>query len=607
MSRSVRLAVTGTSLALMLALGSSATAQDLTVIETMDYSGTLGGKEGGAGWRGPWMGVSFDSLVSWWPLDLNARDAGPLGADGILTDGVFTLETPAGSVWSTHSLTFTTSPRTLFDLSAHTASIGSLLRGSLSAWVKTTTTGPIMVIFGAANSGNGDNLQLMVQGGVLKYEVRSGVPTGPNLDTNVNIADGLWHHVAVTVDDTMFARVYVDGAVKASGSEGFIGHVIGVDGVWIGRSKTTAGFTRYWQGEVDDMAIWGNTLTDQDIQTLASLPPGLVTGPAATTGPALVSGSLGSASLPSGAYNTFGLQPEGNRLSESQGFPTIRELKTPLNLKSNSTTYMSFLLRRTGANPSAAEIHFTDATDVRCRVGWDSQQFLVAGIQNVTTGPWVQPDTTYFAVAKIAAGDPGPDQMFVRLYAPSETVDGVEPTAAWSIISAPEAHTNNLNALWIKPLGTGGTMEVDEIRFGKTWKSVTNLGYGVGCQGSFIRKSGRPAIDSNGYSIRLNGASPNASAFLSLGISRSMWGITPLPLNLSIIGGNGCSVLASREITVGGLTTTGTGFASLNLQIPNVPTLAGQTLFAQWASLALSSPNPLKLAFSDGMEVLIER
>jgi len=605
MSTAFRLTAVSPSLALILALGTPGTAQNVIGVESMDYTGTLGGEAGGAGWQGPWMGVSFDSLMSWWPLDQSAKDAGPLGAHGMLSNGTYTQEIPGATVWSTHSLTFTTSPRTLFDLSPHASSIGSLLRGSLTCWVKTDKSN-LMVIFGAANSTNGDNLQLLMQNGLVKYEVKSGVPTGPNLAGTTRIDDGLWHHLAVTVDAQPFAKVYVDGAVEISGPEGFIGHVIGVNGVWLGRSRTTAGFTRYFQGDIDDAAIWGNVLTEQDVQTLASLPPGLVTGPPSQKGPSVASGSLGTTSFPNSAFTTFGLAPEGNRLSESNGFPTLRQLRTNLNLKSNSVTYLSFLIRRTGTGAGPAEVQFTDSSNTRCRIGWDAAGFFTAGIDNMVTGPFATPGLTYFVVAKIFAKDPEPDEMFVRIYAPTDALDATEPTA-WSITATPEAQNNNLTAMWIQQLAaTSPTIEVDEFRFGKTWEAVTRVGYGTSCQGHTIGKSGRPAIGSSNYSVTLSGADPNQSAFLSLGNNNALWGTTLLPLDLTVIGGNGCFVLASREATIG-TTTDGSGSATFNLPIPNLSSLANQTIFAQWASLAPSSPNALKLGFSDGMEILIER
>ena len=54
---------------LALALATPSQAQDLLRIDSFAYTGTPAGKDGGAGWNGPWSGASFDSLVGWWPMD----------------------------------------------------------------------------------------------------------------------------------------------------------------------------------------------------------------------------------------------------------------------------------------------------------------------------------------------------------------------------------------------------------------------------------------------------------------------------------------------------------------------------------------------------------
>ena len=601
MSRSRRLPLAAPSLAVLLALGTPGAAQNLTSVESMDYTGILAGKNGGAGLPGVWSGSSFDSLVGWWPLDGNANDAGPLGLNATLMDGTFVLDTPPGLVSSTHSLEFASSPRTLFDLSNYSEIFGSMMRGSISLWAKTDTRGPVMTLFGASNTNSGDFLQIFTQGNNIKYLVKGGAPTGVVLVGNTNITNNVWHHIAVTVDETRMARVYVDGSLETSGQAGFFGHILGMNGAWVGRYRNTASFTRFFTGKIDDVAIWGNVLSLADIQALASNPPGLVAGPTANTGPA-----IGTGSLDSGAFQTFGLTPAGNRVSENNGAHALREISRTIDLGVNADSFVSFLMRRPGSGVGGAEIHFTDSITTRCRVGWNSSFQFIAGLEMLATGSIMQPDTTYFVVVKIDAGEPGPDQMFARMYAPTEAVDATEPTTSWTVTAMPESFNEVLTALWIKPELATSAIEIDEIRLGTTWESVTRAGYGQGCLGNAIGRSERPALNSSNYQVHLSGAEPGQSAFLTLGVSNQMWGTLPLPVDLGIIGAPGCSVLASREISIGAA-TNGSGAASSTLPIPDEPALLGQTLFAQWTSLAPNSPNTLKLAFSDGMEILIER
>lgn len=594
-------------LLLALALGQPGTAQELTLYEGMDYTGleTVHGKNGGAGWANPWVGIGENSLISWWPMDGSTADAGPMGNNATLQNGSFKFDVPPNLVWSNQSLSLKTNPRTLCDLSAYSLTFGTLMRGTISAWIKPVNSQSLMVVFGAANN-SGKNLQLFIQSGLLKYEVKGGTPTGAKIEGSTDLMDGLWHHVAVTCNEAGFCTMYVDGNMETSGPVGFFGNILGVTGVWLGRTKTTI-FTRFYRGEMDDVAIWGNCLTAADIQALASLPPPLVQGPTQPTGPTAAPQSLGSSAFPNAAFHTFDLEPVGNRFSDGSGVSAFRQLNsnTKINLSANKTTYLSCLMARTGNTTSPCEIHFTDPGGPRCRFGWNSSQLWHAGVEKTTVGPWMQPDTAYFVVFKIVAkSGTVPDQVFLQVYAPGDTITSTEPTT-WTIASAGENYSNNLDAMWLKQLGSSSVMEVDEIRMGSTWNAVTSLGYGTGCLGNVISKLNRPAIGSTDYEVHLEGAEPTESAFLSLGVSRSRWGFTTLPLDMTLLGAPGCYVLASREATVP-TTTDSNGAALLRLPIPNIASIVNRTIYAQWASIAPNSPNPFKLAFSNAMGMLIE-
>jgi len=594
---------------LALALATPSQAQEVLRVDSFDYISSPAGNNGGAGWGGPWSGASFESLVAWWPMDGNARDAGPFGFHAKLSDGSFILDTPPGLVASTHSLSFTKNPNTLFDISNHVSKFGTMVRGSISMWLKVPTSSAPMAFFSAANS-SGDNLQIWAQspigvsgtlGNYPHFRVKGSTPAGVTLAGVTNVSDGLWHHLAVTVDETQYARLYIDGYVEAAGPTGFFAHVVGVNGAWLGRARTTR-FSKYMKGQIDDFAIWGNTLSQADILSLASSPPGVISGPPSIKGPAIASGSLDSP-----AFNTFGLTPAGDRVSERTGIVMFRQLQRVISLSSFGSTYMSFLIRRPATLTGGAEIHFSDSSVARCMFGWDSSFVSYAGIEKTTRGPLVQADTTYFVVIKIDSANSGPDQMFVRMYRPTEAVDAAAPATAWDIISTPEPMNETLRTMVINPtLGTSA-IEIDEIRFGDTWESVTRVSYGTGCLGNAIGRSARPALNSSDYRVRLSGAEPNQAAFLTIGGNNVLWGSIPLPLDLSVVGAQGCSVLASRDLTIAGLTTDQAGATSVAIAIPNSPALVNRTLFAQWTTLAPSSPNTLKLAFSDAMEVLIER
>ncbi|MEN8127685.1 MAG: LamG-like jellyroll fold domain-containing protein [Planctomycetota bacterium] len=138
---------------------------------------------------------------------------------------------------------------------------------TVSAWIKTTTTGAIVSWGG---SGQGEKMTFRVQSdngtaGAIRLEVNGGYIVG-----TTNLRDNQWHHVAVVLPndgnpDVNEALLYVDGVydgVSASASEP-IDTVVDVD-VKIGNDRSN----RYFTGAIDDVRIYDYALSQTEIQTL---------------------------------------------------------------------------------------------------------------------------------------------------------------------------------------------------------------------------------------------------------------------------------------------------------------------------------------------------
>ena len=605
-------------LVLTLALATAGGAQNLTLYDGLDYGVTgantrpLAGQTGGFGWGGPWLGSGLDGLASWWPLDGNAGDAGPFGSDGIMTSAAYIFDTP-NIVWSTHSIQMKSSQRGRVDLSAHVHKYRHLMRGSITLWARSTKKGPLMTMVGGVNKNTNRSLQLYVRDGFVHYDVNGDLPSINLMMGGTDVSDGVWHHIAVTVDETGFATIYVDGAFEISAPQGFFGHIYDMQHLWIGRVEFGSP-SRHFDGELDDVAIWGSVLSATEVQALANLPPPLVAVPARPLGPTLKSESLPTSSAPSGAFGTFGLGQEGNRLGDSTGYPAYRRIAKPINLDGNEVHYLSCLMQLAspGTDP-AFELQLTDELGSHVRVGWNSALKWIAGYDKFTPGPTAFLNTPYFVVLKIEPLNAGNDTISMKVYAPGETVHADDSLLSgmgaavnnWSIIHATEALINEVNAIGLVPLGSGASVDVDEIRIGWSWESVTSLGYGKGCLGAAIGKSNRLQIGSTDFAVKLSGASPNQAAFLALGGSRTVWGAALLPFDLTAAGAPGCQMLASFDSTLPTM-TNGSGTASITLPAPNVPALIGRFLFLQWASVDANMTNPLPLAFSNGLEAPFE-
>ena len=604
----------------LLTLAPLCPAQSLSLYDGLNYGvtpsspGILASQNGGFGWKTPWMGHENGGLIAWWPLDNTANAAGSSGANGVMYNGQYLPDVPSTAVWSTHSLKFTPGQKTYVDLTPHIGRFQNLMSGSITLWVKTTkNTGGGIVMVGATNNLTSRRIELRLQGGKVFYEVGGDLPTGTTINGFTDVADDRWHHVAITVSPGGFATLYIDGNLETSGSEGFFGHVLGLNGMWMGRVQFRNP-SRHFMGQLDDVAVWGRCLTQSEVVALADTPPPLTPLPPPVTGPALEPESLPGASAAGTPFGTYNLSPIGNRMSDSNGLLAARQLKDAVRLNANQVRYMSCLMRlaSVGTNPGY-EVQFTDSGGVHCRFGWDSSLRWLAGFDKTSTGNIIQAGSTYFVVVKIDASSTGNDAIYVKAYAPGETVhadDSVLTTGFGSVNNWTAAHTeavaNVCDVMWLVPQRTGTAVEIDELRMGSTWESVTSLGYGDGCLGLTIDKANTPAIGSSDFEVKLIGASMSQPAFLCVGRSRSIWGAMTLPLDLALLGAPGCEVLASIDTTVATATTL-TGEASITLPVPNQSSLVGSALYLQWAAMDAGLRNPLPLAFSDAMEVVFER
>lgn len=115
--------------------------------------------------------------------------------------------------------------------------------GTFEAWVNTTSTSGISVAFGCNTTG-----------AQQWFGVSSGVAAGSigatSLTSSINIADGAWHHLAITLTGTT-ATLWVDGGSGASGSTTSGLNLISATA--IGAYGNSGSFL--WPGQVDEVRI----------------------------------------------------------------------------------------------------------------------------------------------------------------------------------------------------------------------------------------------------------------------------------------------------------------------------------------------------------------
>src|SRR6185436_15704192 len=82
------------------------------------------------------------------------------------------------------------------------------------------------------------------------------------------VNDGLWHHlVAITDKDAVNfgTALYIDGALDAQLDPA---QVLAANGLRMAIGDNPGARARYWNGQVDDVALWNRVLTPAEITAL---------------------------------------------------------------------------------------------------------------------------------------------------------------------------------------------------------------------------------------------------------------------------------------------------------------------------------------------------
>ena len=128
---------------------------------------------------------------------------------------------------------------------------------SISFWFK--TTGPSFQSFlSFGREGQGRIFSALIYQNIL-YIASEGF----NVNSGVNVADGLWHH-CVMVSDTTKGLIYVDGVFKKSEPYvyNFSTSTIFIGGYWSGYNRFPA------TASIDEVGFWDRVLTPEEVSLL---------------------------------------------------------------------------------------------------------------------------------------------------------------------------------------------------------------------------------------------------------------------------------------------------------------------------------------------------
>jgi hypothetical protein len=136
-----------------------------------------------------------------------------------------------------------------------------------TAWIKTTKPSTQILNWGTTLPGEKWTLRVN-ENGTFRVEVQGGYIYG-----TTPIADGNWHHVAVTLSDDgspdiSEAVLYVDGQAEAAGAvQAYPVNTAAVNDVKIGVDVTGTDF--FFQGRIDGVRTYDRALTGEEVRRLA--------------------------------------------------------------------------------------------------------------------------------------------------------------------------------------------------------------------------------------------------------------------------------------------------------------------------------------------------
>jgi len=227
----------------------------------------------------PVISVTDDpSLVAWWTLDegvgVTAVDWSGYGHHGTLKGSTFWAEG-----YDLGALEFTGSGD-FVEMTGYTGVTGTNPR-TMTAWVRTTTPDRTILSWGVNTAGQKWRMRSDSTGG-LRAEVNGGYHYGVT-----NIADGQWHHVAVTFEDdgtpdALDLMLYVDGQLDATSDS--LDEPIDTSDTGVVRIGESPWHNSPFVGLIDDVRIYDRVLTQEDIQLVMRIDPKLAWEPNPTNG-----------------------------------------------------------------------------------------------------------------------------------------------------------------------------------------------------------------------------------------------------------------------------------------------------------------------------------
>lgn len=204
------------------------------------------------------------NMVGWWPADGNATDITPSPDNGTLNGGATFA---SGEVAQAFSLNGTTAYVSAPDASKLNFGTGDF---SIDAWIKTSSNTGVHAIVDKRVGNNATTFtgyHLFTFNGNLAVQLADG--TFFNFISTTNVADGAFHHVAVTVvrNSATGGNLYVDGVpVFNFNPTGRPGSLTNNAELRIGRNCPNTVLDTFFNGLIDEVELFNRALSAAEVQ-----------------------------------------------------------------------------------------------------------------------------------------------------------------------------------------------------------------------------------------------------------------------------------------------------------------------------------------------------
>ena len=207
-----------------------------------------------------------NNMVGWWTGDNNANDISGLNNNGILHGGATYV---SGKVANAFNVSGIADYISVPDNSSLNFGRNNL---SIDAWVRTADSNNVLSIVQkqAGTPSNPIGYILFIVQGKLSFQLGDGSFALNHPVTNVQIADGKWHFVAVTVDrkNTAGGRLYIDGSTVLTFDPTTRSNSITNTSALIIANRQIGSITARFQDQIDEVEIFNRVLSTGEVYSI---------------------------------------------------------------------------------------------------------------------------------------------------------------------------------------------------------------------------------------------------------------------------------------------------------------------------------------------------